>query len=82
LTYLGVPTETLDRHLSFSTDALTAADRAHGIAILTEWEQFRQLDWQQIHGKMFKPAFLFDGRNILDHATLRQIGFRVYAIGK
>jgi UDPglucose 6-dehydrogenase len=82
LTYLGVPTETLDRHLSFSTDALTAADRAHGIAILTEWEQFRQLDWQQIQGKMFKPAFLFDGRNILDHATLRQIGFRVYAIGK
>jgi UDPglucose 6-dehydrogenase len=82
LTYLGVPTETLDRHLSFSIDALAAADRAHGVAILTEWDQFRQLDWQQIHGKMFKPAFLFDGRNILDHATLRQIGFRVYAIGK
>lgn len=82
LTYLGVPVETLDRHLSFSNDALAAADRAHGVAILTEWEQFRQLDWQQIHGKMFKPAFLFDGRNILDHATLRQIGFRVYAIGK
>ncbi len=82
LAYLGVPSETLDRQLSFSADAIAAADQAHGIAILTEWDQFRSLDWQKIHEHMFKPAFLFDGRNVLDHAALRLLGFQVYAVGK
>jgi UDPglucose 6-dehydrogenase len=82
LAYIGVPSDTLDRHLTFSDDAVTAADKAHGIAILTEWDQFRHLDWQQIHDQMFKPAFLFDGRNVLDHAALRALGFHVYAVGK
>jgi UDPglucose 6-dehydrogenase len=82
LAYLGVPRETLDLHLDFTPDPLAAAHQAHGIAILTEWDQFRHLDWQQIHQHMYKPAFLFDGRNLLDHAALRQIGFQVYAVGK
>jgi UDPglucose 6-dehydrogenase len=82
LTYLGVPTETLDRQLEFTTDPISAAHQAHGIAILTEWDQFRQLAWKQIHAHMLKPAFLFDGRNLLDHAALRALGFSVYAVGK
>ncbi len=82
LTYLGVPTDKLDRQLEFTTDPIQAAHQAHGIAILTEWDQFRQLDWKQIHAHMLKPAFLFDGRNLLDHAAMRTIGFSVYAIGK
>ena len=82
LTYLGVPTDKLDRQLEFTTDPISAAHQAHGIAILTEWDQFRQLDWKQIHAHMLKPAFLFDGRNLLDHAAMRTLGFSVYAIGK
>ncbi len=82
LAYLGVPRETLDLHLDFTTDPLAAAHQAHGIAILTEWDEFRHLDWKQIHDHMFKPAFLFDGRNLLDHAALRDMGFKVYAVGK
>jgi UDPglucose 6-dehydrogenase len=82
LAYLGVPRETLDLHLDFTTDPLAAAHQAHGIAILTEWDEFRHLDWKQIHEHMFKPAFLFDGRNLLDHAALRDLGFKVYAVGK
>ncbi len=82
LTYLSVPTDTLDRQLEFTTDPILAAHQAHGIAILTEWDQFRQLDWKQIHAHMLKPAFLFDGRNLLDHAAMRTLGFSVYAIGK
>jgi UDPglucose 6-dehydrogenase len=82
LSYLGVPTETLDRQLTASADPLAAAHQAHGIAILTEWDEFRHLDWKQIHEHMFKPAFLFDGRNLLDHESLRTLGFNVYAIGK
>jgi UDPglucose 6-dehydrogenase len=55
---------------------------AHAIAVLTEWDEFKQVDFEKIYGNMLKPAFLFDGRNILDHRRLKQIGFDVHAIGK
>ena len=49
---------------------------------MTEWPQFIELDYQAIYRSMVKPAFIFDGRNILDHRRLFEIGFNVYAIGK
>jgi len=66
----------------FEPDPYAAAKDAHAIAVLTEWPQFAELDYQAIHEKMVKPAFIFDGRNILDHKKLYEIGFNVYAIGK
>jgi UDPglucose 6-dehydrogenase len=68
--------------VTFEPDAYKAAEGAHAIAILTEWEQYKQLDFERIHATMIKPAFIFDGRNILDHAALYKLGFNVYAIGK
>ena len=65
-----------------TADPYAAAERAHAIAITTEWDQFKTLDWQRIYDSMLKPASIFDGRNLLDHNTLRKIGFEVYAIGK
>lgn len=62
--------------------AMEACTGAHAVAVLTEWDEFRDLDFQKIHDGMLKPAFLFDGRNILPHARLREIGFRLFAIGK
>ena len=62
--------------------AMEACDGAHAVAILTEWDVFKDLDFKKIHDGMLKPAFLFDGRNILPHAKLKEIGFRVFAIGK
>jgi UDPglucose 6-dehydrogenase len=62
--------------------ALEACNGAHGVAILTEWDEFKDLDFQKIYDGMLKPAFLFDGRNILPHTRLRNLGFRVFAIGK
>jgi UDPglucose 6-dehydrogenase len=62
--------------------AMQAAAGAHAIAIMTEWDEFVTLDWKGIFDVMSKPAFIFDGRNILPHDELRQIGFEVYAIGK
>ena len=59
-----------------------ACDGAHGITILTEWDEFKKLDYERIYKSMMKPAFVFDGRNILDHAKLREIGYIVYALGK
>ncbi len=43
---------------------------------------FKTYDWQKIYDNMQKPAFVFDGRNILDHKLLADIGFKVKAIGK
>ena len=63
-------------------DPYEAADKAHGLAILTEWDSFKELDYKRIYDSMLKPAFIFDGRNVLDHDKLREIGFKVFAIGR
>jgi len=63
-------------------NALEACNGAHAVAVLTEWDEFKDLDFKRIHDGMLKPAFIFDGRNILPHAKLKEIGFRVFAIGK
>jgi UDPglucose 6-dehydrogenase len=65
---------------SFS-DPYEACQDAHAIAILTEWDEFTQYDWQKIYDSMQKPAFIFDGRNVLNAAELRGIGFVYQAIG-
>jgi UDPglucose 6-dehydrogenase len=56
--------------------------KAHAIAIMTEWDLYKDLDYERIFSHMEKPAFIFDGRNILDHEKLFNIGFNVFSIGK
>ncbi len=58
-----------------------AAKDAHAVAVLTEWDEFKELDWQKIYDDMLKPAFLFDGRRLLERKTKEDIGFEFYAIG-
>lgn len=72
----------LAERVTFETDPYAAAEGAHAIAILTEWTQFTQLDYEKIYVSMVKPAFLFDGRNLLDHKELYSIGFNVHPIGR
>ena len=60
----------------------SALKDAHAIAVLTEWDEFRTYDWQKIYNKMLKPAFVFDGIDILDRVSLKKIGFELYTIGK
>ena len=55
---------------------------AHAIAVLTEWDEFKALDFARILASMPKPAFIFDGRNILDLPKLRALGFQAFGIGK
>lgn len=74
--------EGLDGRISYETDPYEAAREACAIALLTEWDDYRQLDYIRIFEAMKKPAFIFDGRNILDHQKLYRIGFNVYPIGK
>jgi UDPglucose 6-dehydrogenase len=68
--------------VTFEVDPYVAAHEAHAIAVLTEWSQYVELDYRAIHESMVKPAFIFDGRNVLDHQGLYAIGFNVYPIGK
>lgn len=68
--------------LTVAQDAYAACAGAHAIAIVTEWDEFKKLDYARIYAGMPKPAFLFDGRNILDLAALRKIGFKASGIGK
>jgi UDPglucose 6-dehydrogenase len=66
----------------FTEDPYLAAQDAHAIAVLTEWSEFAALDYERIHESMAHPAFIFDGRNILDHKALFEIGFNIISIGK
>lgn len=66
----------------FEPDPYAAAQDAHAIAVLTEWPQFAALDYPAIFQSMVQPSFIFDGRNILDHQNLYEIGFNVHAVGK
>ncbi|MGK0139015.1 MAG: UDPglucose 6-dehydrogenase [Algoriphagus sp.] len=68
--------------LTTAEDAYQACEGAHAIAVLTEWDEFKELDWQKIYQQMAKPAFVFDGRAILNKTNLEKIGFQVYRIGK
>lgn len=68
--------------INYLEDPYEAVKDADAIAVMTEWELFKNLDYEKIFSLMRKPAFIFDGRNILDHKLLYSIGFNVYPIGK
>lgn len=70
------------KQVSVVWDPYDATKDAHGICFLTEWDSFKELDFQRIYDHMEKPAYVFDGRNIVDPEKLRQIGFIVYSLGK
>ena len=73
--------DVLDK-VAFEEDPYKAAEGAHAVVVCTEWKCFADLDWKRIYVGMKKPAFVYDGRNILDASALRQIGFDVANVGK
>ena len=70
-----------EKHLTTFDNPIEACKNAHAIAILTEWDEFKTYDWQKIYDSMLKPAFVFDGRNLLNKKELESIGFHYQAIG-
>ncbi len=72
----------IEGKISYIEDPYEASDGCDAIAVMTEWEIYKSLDFEKIYRSMFKPAFIFDGRNILDHKRLFEIGFNVFPIGK
>lgn len=63
-------------------DPYEASKDGHVFAFLTEWDEFITYDWKRIYDQMLIPAFVFDGRNVLDITTLKEIGFIVYSLGR
>ncbi|UOY08823.1 UDP-glucose 6-dehydrogenase [Muricauda sp. SCSIO 64092] len=82
LDYLGTRPEKENRDLlKVNNDPYETCKGAHAVAILTEWNEFTTYDWKRIFQDMLKPAFIFDGRGVLDGKQLQEIGFVYYKIG-
>merc|ERR1719345_84640 len=71
-----------EKQLTFSKSAKEAVDGAHAVIVLTEWDEFKTYNYQEFYDLMLKPAFFFDGRNMMNHQQLENIGFEVHTIGK
>lgn len=83
LEYLGTRPEEENRQLlEVVKDPYEACKGSHAVAVITEWDEFKSYDWEKIYASMQKPAFIFDGRNLLDRQKLSQIGFKIQGIGK
>lgn len=82
LNYLETRSESENKkHIQSFQNPYEACKNAHAIAILTEWDQFKEYDWEKIYDSMLKPAFVFDGRNLLDESYMKSIGFVYQSIG-
>ena len=80
--YLNTKTkEELDKNLKTAKNPEEAIENAHAVAIMTEWDEFKNYDWVALYHKMQKPAFIFDGRNILNPEKMKEIGFIYQGIG-
>jgi UDPglucose 6-dehydrogenase len=72
----------IEKNITICHSCYAAAENSHAIAVLTEWDEFKQLDLAKIYAGMNRPAFVFDGRNILDRQAYTKAGFEIHAIGK
>ncbi|OJU74397.1 MAG: UDP-glucose 6-dehydrogenase [Bacteroidetes bacterium 47-18] len=78
----GVDAAVIREKFKVCTTAMQAVQGAYAIAIITEWDEFRELDWAAVYRQMVQPASVFDGRNILHKQTMQQLGFKYFAIGR
>jgi UDPglucose 6-dehydrogenase len=74
--------EMIETNVTVVNDCYQATEQAHAVVVTTEWDEFKQVDFQRIYDSMYRPAFVFDGRNLLDSKKLAAIGFDLRAIGK
>ncbi len=72
----------IDQDVEYGNNVYKAAKGAHAIVVLTEWKEFLSVDFERVFRQMEKPAFVFDGRNLLDPDYLAKIGFHVFPVGK
>ena len=71
----------VEGNIEYVSDPYECAKDAHAILVITEWDEFKDYDYVKIFDSMQKPAFIFDGRNILNHKELFELGFNVSPLG-
>jgi len=74
--------ETIKKQVKICSSALEACKGAEAVVIATEWKEFKEIDWEKVYQGMNKPAFVFDGRLLVDAEKLQEIGFKVITIGR
>jgi len=74
--------ELIENNVTIVDDPYKASQDSHAVAVLTEWDDFKELDFNKVYESMQQPAFIFDGRNLLDRGKLTKIGFEIHSIGK
>ena len=72
----------ISEYVSVNNSPLDCVPNTNIIAILTEWDEFKEYDWKNIFKKMSKPAYIFDGRNILEKEKLESLGFNYIGLGR
>ena len=77
---MHAPLSLVKKQVTIASSALEACQKTEAIVIATEWKEFREIDWQTVYANMSKPAFVFDGRLLVDAEKLRQIGFKVRSL--
>ena len=65
----------------FSNDFDSAFDHADAVVILTDWPEYKKLQWQSIYKKMRKPAWLFDTRSVVNDKEIKKIGLNIWKLG-
>ena len=73
---------TIIKNVNIMDSPYDATKKSHAIAILTEWDEFKKLDYNKIYSLMVKPSYLFDGRKIMNEQKIKEIGFNYFEIGK
>ena len=68
-------------NIVFTSSAKEAAEGSDALLIITEWNEFKQLDLREIK-KVMKKAYLFDGRNIYQPEKVKNIGFIYKGVGR
>jgi UDPglucose 6-dehydrogenase len=63
-------------------DPYEALREAHAAVVVTEWEEFRELDLERVASLMHKPPLLIDGRNALDPERAKAAGIRYRGFGR
>ncbi|MCX5668075.1 MAG: UDP-glucose/GDP-mannose dehydrogenase family protein [Candidatus Omnitrophica bacterium] len=78
---MGKAKKTLGEGVKFCKDAYEAAKESDCLLIVTEWNEFKKLDFKRIK-KLMRQPIIVDGRNIYDPAQMKRLGFKYVGIGR
>ena len=67
---------------SYATSISEAIKSSDAIVIVTEWDEFKYLNWKEIKSKMRNPSWIFDTRSIININEAKKFGLKIWSIGK